>query len=96
MPNNSTARESRDGNDEIELNVVCDQPGVSNGTEDGRASDAQIASEPTWTPSKQVKLIVAGLASVIIVVGLDMTIFTVTLPVQFICPAKHAQTDHYL
>jgi hypothetical protein len=35
-----------------------------------------------WVPSKQVKLIHSTLAFVIIVVGLDMTIFTVTLPVR--------------
>ena len=46
---------------------------------------AQSTATPDWKPSKQVKLIVALQAFVCLVVALDATILTTTLPVRWAC-----------
>lgn len=38
--------------------------------------------EDGWVPSKQVKLVTLSLCFIVFIISLDMTIFTVTLPVR--------------
>lgn len=42
--------------------------------------DAKV--EEAWAPSKQVKLVTLSLCFIVFIISLDMTIFTVTLPVR--------------
>ncbi|KAH7408085.1 putative major facilitator superfamily transporter [Phaeosphaeria sp. MPI-PUGE-AT-0046c] len=79
LPSASTTRDSSNQTNQMELKVVNGSQSAACSAAN-KASSPQAMSELPWSPTKQVKLIVAGLASVIIVVGLDMTIFTVAPP----------------
>jgi hypothetical protein len=93
-PDVSTARGTSDNTNEIDMNIFCVRQSVERGVDD-KASDFHAPSELTWAPTRQVKSIVAGLASVIVVVGLDMTIFTVALPVWASSPIKNHLPNYH-
>jgi hypothetical protein len=50
---------------------------------DAPATNAMIPTEATlWKPNKETKLAILSLCLVVFIISLDMTIFTVTLPVS--------------